>query len=208
MRRATLAHAGNEPGIKLSATPAAVASSDQVLADQLAQKIKTSGAINNYNVDLTVEGGVVTVEGRVGSESDRSKIKTMLSAMPGVVAVNNKATIALADGVERTAFQAAAPAGPGPMDNAGLGVSCAPAPTTAFAGGVMPFSDAPAMPGYSWPAYTPYNNYASMAYQTQYPNGAWPYIGPPYPYPMIPAGWRHVSLRWSRGYWFMKFHSH
>lgn len=83
-----------------------------------------------------------------------------------------------------------------------------PAHIRQFPGGVAPYSDSPIMPPYSWPAYTPYNNFASLAYQTQYPSGAWPFIGPPYPYPMIPSGWRSVSLKWSHGYWWLKFCSH
>jgi hypothetical protein len=46
-----------------------------------------------------------------------------------------------------------------------------------------------------------------MAFQTQYPSGAWPFIGPPHPYPMIPSGWRSVNLRWKKGYWWLKFNA-
>lgn len=83
-----------------------------------------------------------------------------------------------------------------------------PAPIASYVGGIAPHSDAPALPPYAWPAYTPYNNYASLAYQTQYPSGAWPFIGPPHPYPMIPSGWRSVNLRWHGGYWWLKFRAH
>ena len=83
-----------------------------------------------------------------------------------------------------------------------------PEPVVDYQGGIAPFSDAPVVPPYSWPSYTPYNNFASLAYQTQYPSGAWPFIGPPYPYPMIPSGWRRVSLTWKKGYWWMRFHAH
>jgi hypothetical protein len=82
-----------------------------------------------------------------------------------------------------------------------------PFPQNAFPGGLAPYSDTPVIPPYAWPSYTPYNNYASMAYQTQYPSGAWPFIGPPHPYPMIPSGWRSVNLRWRKGYWWLKFNS-
>lgn len=83
-----------------------------------------------------------------------------------------------------------------------------PAPVSSYAGGIAPYADTPGLPPYSWPAYTPYNNFASMAYQTQYPAGAWPFIGPPHPYPMIPSGWRRVELNWKKGYWWLKFHAH
>ncbi len=82
-----------------------------------------------------------------------------------------------------------------------------PAPANAFPGGLSPYSDSPTLPPYAWPSYTPYNNFASMAYQTQHPSGAWPFIGPPHPYPMIPSGWRSVNLRWRRGYWYLRFNA-
>jgi len=59
----------------------------------------------------------------------------------------------------------------------------------------------PRMPPYAWPTYAPYNNYSRVAYPTAYPYNAWPYIGPCYPFPKIPLGWRSVKLEWDDGYW-------
>ncbi len=47
----------------------------------------------------------------------------------------------------------------------------------------------------------PYNNYSRVAYPTTYPYEAFPFIGPMYPFPKIPLGWRSVSLTWEDGCW-------
>ena len=59
----------------------------------------------------------------------------------------------------------------------------------------------PKMPPYAWPTYAPYNNYSRVAYPEAYPYNAWPFIGPPYPFPKVPLGWRSVKLEWDDGYW-------
>ena len=73
--------------------------------------------------------------------------------------------------------------------------------------------DGPNMPNYAWPSYAAYPNYAALQYPTQYSPTAWPYIGPFYPYPQVPLGWRRVSLEWDDGWWWLDFderhiHSH
>ena len=59
----------------------------------------------------------------------------------------------------------------------------------------------PKMPPYAWPTYAPYNNYSRVAYPEAYPYNAWPFIGPVYPFPKIPLGWRAVKLEWQDGSW-------
>jgi hypothetical protein len=63
----------------------------------------------------------------------------------------------------------------------------------------------PNMPNYAWPAYAQYPNYAAVTYPTQYSASAWPYIGPFYPYPQVPLGWRKAQLEWDDGYWQLNF---
>ncbi len=65
--------------------------------------------------------------------------------------------------------------------------------------------DNPQMPGYAWPSYAAYPNYAAVSYPHQYSPTAWPYIGPFYPYPQVPLGWRKVTLEWDDGWWFLDF---
>jgi osmotically-inducible protein OsmY len=65
----------------------------------------------------------------------------------------------------------------------------------------------PYMPNYAWPTYAPYDNSAAISYPTQYDASAFPYIGPYYPYPQVPLGWRKSTLEWDDGYWSLKFDS-
>ena len=68
-----------------------------------------------------------------------------------------------------------------------------------------PRYDSPNLPNYAWPGYAAYPNYAAVTYPQQYSPSAWPYIGPFYPYPQVPLGWRRVSLEWKDGWWFLDF---
>ena len=65
--------------------------------------------------------------------------------------------------------------------------------------------DQPQLPNYAWPSYAAYPNYAAVTYPKQYSPTAWPYIGPFYPYPQVPLGWRKVTLEWDDGWWFLDF---
>lgn len=60
----------------------------------------------------------------------------------------------------------------------------------------------PKMPPYAWPTYAPYNNYSRVAYPQDYPANAFPFIGPFYPFPKVPPGWRSVKLEWEDGSWY------
>jgi hypothetical protein len=66
----------------------------------------------------------------------------------------------------------------------------------------------PYMPPYAWPNYAPYNNFSRVAYPTAYPYHSWPFIGPVYPYPKVPPGWRAVKLEWDDGYWWFSRVAH
>ena len=63
----------------------------------------------------------------------------------------------------------------------------------------------PNCPEYAWPSYAQYPNVAAVNYPTQYSASAWPYIGPFYPYPQVPLGWRDATLRWDDGQWNLMF---
>jgi hypothetical protein len=65
--------------------------------------------------------------------------------------------------------------------------------------------DQPNVPNYAWPSYAAHPNYAGVTYPKQYSPTAWPYIGPFYPYPQVPLGWRKVTLEWHDGWWQLDF---
>ena len=91
------------------------------------------------------------------------------------------------------------------------GVPYQGAPLPAYGGPVPAAALPPAsydqahLPNYSWPGYAAYPNYAALTYPKQYSPTAWPYIGPFYPYPQVPLGWRKVTLEWHDGWWFLDF---
>ena len=70
-----------------------------------------------------------------------------------------------------------------------------------------PTYTSPNLPEYAYPGYSAYPNYASVTYPTQYSPSAWPYIGPFYPYPQVPLGWRKAALEWDDGSWNLSFNS-
>lgn len=63
----------------------------------------------------------------------------------------------------------------------------------------------PNLPQYAWPTYADYPNYSQVAYPKQHGANAFPYIGPFYPYPQVPLGWRKVTMEWHDGYWWLDF---
>lgn len=109
-----------------------------------------------------------------------------------------------AAGMAMGAAGAAMGAGGG-MGGGGMG-SPMPMNVPAVSGGVRPAGyDQPYMPNHAWPSYAAYPNYAAVTYPRQYSPTAWPYIGPFYPYPQVPLGWRKVTLEWDDGWWMLNF---
>ncbi len=100
------------------------------------------------------------------------------------------------------------PMGPGMAEMGGAGMEPAPVGFVPQGSGRGPSYDNASMPGYAWPSYASYPNYAALTYPQQYSPTAWPYIGPFYPYPQVPLAWRKVSLEWDDGWWFLDFSSH
>jgi len=100
--------------------------------------------------------------------------------------------------------------GPGMGCNPGMGCGPGGAPMgfVPQGSGRGPSSDNASMPGYAWPSYASYPNYAALTYPQQYSPTAWPYIGPFYPYPQVPLAWRKVSLEWDDGWWFLDLSAH
>jgi len=90
-----------------------------------------------------------------------------------------------------------------------IGAAAAPQYTMPVSGGAGPaVYDQPNLPNHAWPSYAAYPNYAALTYPKQYSPTAWPYIGPFYPYPQVPLGWRKVVLEWHDGWWQLDFCDH
>jgi hypothetical protein len=102
------------------------------------------------------------------------------------------------------------PGANGAVNAGGMGMGGAPIPT-AIPASAQPQRvayDQPNMPCYAWPSYASHPNYAAVTYPNQYSATAWPYIGPFYPYPQVPLGWRRVCLEWKDGWWWLDFNDH
>lgn len=159
-----------------------------------------------------------------GVQQVANRLACSEEAAPG--ARNPYAPVAYQNGVpgaEGSGGAGMAPAGPGaPVPGATLAPGAViPGGPGAYAGGA-PFPPAygnagggtpqaiynqPSVPDYAWPSYAQYPNYAAVTYPQQYSASAFPYIGPFYPYPQVPLGWRKASLEWDDGYWNLKFRS-
>jgi osmotically-inducible protein OsmY len=104
------------------------------------------------------------------------------------------------------------PMAPGGMGPGGAMMAPPGAPMPASYGqpggmGPQGMYNQPGMPDYAWPSYAQYPNYAAVQYPSQYSASAWPYIGPFYPYPQVPLGWRKAQLEWDDGQWNLKFNA-
>ena len=99
--------------------------------------------------------------------------------------------------IRPAAAQMGAPAGPGCPTPAN------PAGVPGLGAGAV-YNQA-SLPDYAWPTYAQHPNYAAVTYPKDYSASAWPYIGPFYPYPQVPLGWREVELEWDDGQWYLDF---
>ncbi|HZR30056.1 MAG TPA: BON domain-containing protein [Terriglobales bacterium] len=64
---------------------------DQTLTTKIQQQLTTNPALSNVNV--TVNNGVATLEGKVSSKQDRKQAKQIVESVPGVKKVKDKLTV-------------------------------------------------------------------------------------------------------------------
>ena len=198
-----------EPGrLGLEKSPALSApvspSINQQMADTIARQLRQGGQLHNYRIDLVYREGLVEVRGVVADQTQREEALRIIQGVPGVERVRDRLTLA-GDGAVRQVQVGVPPAtlkAPlaqgAPPQNGPL-----PEPAPIFqAPPPSPYDlNPPRMPPYAWPTYAPYNNFSRVATPLAYPYNAWPFIGPCYPFPKIPLGWRSVKLQWEDGYW-------
>lgn len=179
---------------------AAEANPNQQLASQVAQRLQASGLSNSAEVSISCESGTVTLTGTAKSAAAKEKVLHETRYLPGVTLVRDGLTVATSTVVPTQATLPTTPVPPTPVPMGGPLVE--PAPLGA-PGMQTPDMQAPPLPPYSWPTYAPYNNVSRVAYPQAYPYNAFPFIGPYYPFPKVPLGWRKVILEWEDGHWFM-----
>jgi hypothetical protein len=197
--------------------PLSLRLTNQEMAERIAARLHQSGLLQHYDVDISYRDGAAELTGSVADVDQHDRVLHLVQGVPGVQRVIDHLSVAgtivpvQAGVVPQTlppvpstnpppvAPPAAPPSAPGPAAPAG--------PVTE----AMPMFQAPApaphqlnpprMPPYAWPTYAPYNNYSRVGYPTAYPYNAFPFIGPVYPFPKIPLGWRSVRLEWDDGFW-------
>jgi hypothetical protein len=189
--------------------------SNQEVAQNIANSMAEIGLVG-YDVEIRYEDGTAVLIGDVATPQQLQAAGIAASRVKGVYDVDNQ--LKIQGPIAQTAYGPRGAYGPqgGPSQvmPASMGM-----PPMAMAGGMgagmpngAPTSIAgagnysnPNLPSHAWPSYAAYPNSAAIQYPKQYSASAWPYIGPFYPYPQVPLGWREVSLQWDDGHWQLDF---
>jgi hypothetical protein len=194
------------------ALPAASAADNQKMADTIAEQLRQSGQLRRYSIDIAFRDGAVELSGVVVDQSQREETLRLVQGVPGVVRVVDH--LSVADLIQRV--QVSEPPAklpepsaklpePIPQRRGGDGFVSGPVgePAPIYQAPPPGYADLnpPKMPPYAWPTYAPYNNFSRVAAPEAYPYNAFPFIGPQYPFPKVPLGWRSVKLEWDDGYW-------
>ena len=201
----------------LAPLPAASASQNQALADVVVGSLRQSGLLRNYRVDVSVQANVVELTGTVTDAAQRDEVLRLVQGIPSVERVVDRLRMTSQSSpvvpVQGPDLQVK-PADPlpppdvvpGPLPTPevrpGNGDPIAePVPIARMQAPAYANLNPPNMPPYAWPNYAPHNNFSRVAAPLAYPAQAFPFIGPVYPFPKVPLGWRSVKLEWDDGYW-------
>ncbi len=183
---------------RVSSNPVA----NQQLADTVATRLTTSGAAQMADVSISVVDGIVTLTGTAKDSATKELVINQVRQVAGVKKVrdgiNTTSSIMLAQGVGPLAAPASVGVPPG-----GIMPNIEPSALGAPGMGGGAGDTAPPLPPYAWPTYAPHNNVSRVAYPTAYPYNAFPFIGPFYPFPKVPLGWRKVTMEWDDGHWWI-----
>lgn len=187
------------------------AAMDQQTAQQIANQFRSGGRLKNYRIGVTVQDGTARLNGTVANKQQMAQAVFIAKQARGVSNVVNEMSIGPAGQggpVHQAGYDARTEAMGGYNEYAGAGpMGGVPMPAYGYgaAGAAPAHYDEPNMPNHAWPSYAAYPNYGAVTYPRQYSPTAWPYIGPFYPYPQVPLGWRKVTLEWDDGWWFLDF---
>ncbi len=183
--------------------PIAVANPNQKLADDVASRLRTID-LTGADVSIAAQDGTVHLSGTVRDAAQKAGIVAKVKSVTGVVLVRESLKDSAAGVVQVQNPPIAAPVAPAPVPPTpiGDGPVIEPAPV-GIPGNISPDLQAPPLPPHAWPTYAPYNNASRIAYPQAYPYNAFPFIGPYYPFPKVPLGWRKVTLEWEDGHWYL-----
>lgn len=181
---------------------------NQRVATTVADNLRQSGQLRHYDIHVAYQNGRAVLTGNVADQGQLDEALRITQGVVGVERVVNRLTIA-GNGIaqvnadEQPANQPPVLGQPAPAPRAPelSGPPGEPVPMFSMPQGSPYDAQAVKMPPYAWPTYAPYNNYSRVAYPQYYPPQAFPYIGPCYPFPKVPLGWRSVKLEWEDGHW-------
>ena len=197
--------------------PAQDKAANQQLAEAVAETLKASGVTKGAKLDIETNNGMLRLFGTATSEEQHDRILETLKKerVPGLKKIESYVKVDGAPSpIQRAGGQMGGGVGPGSPYSASPppGPGPFPVPPGVAAGDPLPLNGMPAMgpvdpsgprlPPHAWPTYAPYNNFSRVAYPQTYPYNAFPYIGPYYPFPRVPLGWRKVQLEWEDGHWY------
>ena len=200
--------------------------SNQQVAEAIGRALKSAG-LTGYDMEIQYRDGVAGLSGSVSSSLQRTQAEEVVRSVSGVQTVNNQLRVsggqqAAGPQAARTPRRVAPPQMVAPPQGypqmQSMPRNIHPAAMyqgQAMGGGYQHAGPGAAhtvynnanLPDYAWPTYASYPNYAQLTYPKQYSASAWPYIGPFYPYPQVPLGWRKATLQWDDGHWSLSFNS-
>lgn len=186
--------------------PASTLNPNQILADNVAFRLRAANLADGADIAISAQDGTVTLEGTTKDAAQKERIIREVRHITGVIVVRDGLRV---PGIIQTQGPGFTNAPVAPMPLAPLGGPpgggdpiVEPAPL-GVPGQFSPDMQAPNLPPYAWPTYAPYNNLSRVAYPQAYPYNAFPFIGPYYPFPKVPLGWRKVTLEWEDGHWYL-----
>lgn len=206
------------PAAPGSPASGAAGRSNQAMAEAIAGALGSAG-LNGYDIQISYQDGTATLSGAVANPQQRVLAEKVTSGVDGVKLVSNQLQLPAAP--PQMAARPAMPAGYQGGPQAGPQLGSSPYQPAAYRGQAVPTAaygmpgaaashtvhNSPNLPPHSYPTYGAYPNYAAVSYPKQYSASAFPYIGPFYPYPQVPLGWRKASLEWKDGSWALDFDS-
>jgi hypothetical protein len=195
---------GQEParlGIDRAAAPAL--SANQQTANTIADKLRHNAGLSQYTIEVSFNKGSVDLSGVVADQTQADEAVRLAAGVTGVNQVVNRLTLANTSEIRQV--QAGELPSPSPEPIAAPGaapiVTNEPAPVFQPPAASPYDLNPPKMPPHAWPTYAPYNNVSRVGYPEVYPYQSWPFIGPFYPFPKVPPGWRSVKLEFEDGHW-------
>lgn len=209
----------DQPAKLPASVPATAAQNpNQQLADAVAYRLRLSDTAG-ADVSIQAQDGSVTLSGVARDSAQKDRLVREARTVAGVVIVRDAMAVP-ATGLIQVQQLPVVPVPPTPLGAPTQGPavqgpiqSPIPVPFTngpivepaplGVPGQITPDLQAPQLPPYAWPTYAPHNNASRIAYPQAYPYNAFPFIGPYYPFPKVPLGWRKVTLEWEDGHWYI-----